>query len=89
MLLYQPDVNLDFGIEHLAGALERLRWPERGLAAYNAGLDRVNRWQSIRGVDQDPEVFVERIPFTETRDYVRLVLRNVAMYQALYPRAGS
>ncbi len=89
VLLYQPDVNLDFGIEHLASALERLRWPERALAAYNAGLDRVGRWQSIRGVNQDPEVFVERIPFTETRDYVRKVLRNVAMYHALYPQAGS
>ena len=89
VLLYQPDVNLDFGIAHLADALERLRWPERALAAYNAGLDRVNRWQSIRGVDQDPEIFVERIPFTETRDYVRKVLRNVAMYHALYPKAGS
>ena len=89
VLLYQPDVNLDFGIEHLADALKRLHWPERALAAYNAGLDRVSRWQSIRGVDQDPEIFVERIPFTETRDYVRRVLKNVAMYHALYPKAGS
>ena len=88
-MLYQPDVNLDFGIEHLADALERLHWPERALAAYNAGLDRVSRWQSIRGVDQDPEIFVERIPFTETRDYVRKVLKNVAMYHALYPKAGA
>lgn len=89
VLLYQPDVNLDFGIEHLADALGRLHWPERALAAYNAGLDRVSRWQSIRGTDQDPEIFVERIPFTETRDYVRKVLKNVAMYHALYPKAGS
>ncbi len=88
VLLYQPDVNLDFGIEHLAEALGRLGWPERALAAYNAGFERVSRWQSIRGVDQDPEVFVERIPFAETRDYVKKVLRNTAMYHALYPKAG-
>ena len=88
VLLYQPDVNLNIGIEHLAAALKRLEWPERALAAYNAGVDRVVRWQSIRGVDQDPEIFVERIPFNETRDYVRRVLGNVAMYQALYPKDG-
>ena len=58
--------------------------PKRALAAYNAGVDRVERWQSIRGVGDDPEIFVERIPFAETRDYVRKVLRNYAMYAALY-----
>jgi soluble lytic murein transglycosylase len=84
VLLYQPDVNIDFGIEHLAEALEQLQWPERALAAYNAGAARVARWQAIRGVTEDPEVFVERIPFTETRDYVRKVLRNFAIYTALY-----
>lgn len=86
VLLYQPDVNLDFGIDHLAHDLARLDWPERGLAAYNAGIERVNRWRSIRGVDDDPEVFVERIPFAETRDYVRRVLRNQAVYRSLYTR---
>ena len=84
VLLYQPDVNLDFGIDHLADGLRRLTWPERALAAYNAGVDRVERWQAIRGVTDDPEVFVERIPFVETRDYVRKVLRNFAIYAALY-----
>ena len=33
-------------------------------------------------------MFVERIPFAETRDYVKKVLRNTAMYHALYPKAG-
>jgi soluble lytic murein transglycosylase len=32
----------------------------------------------------DPEVFVERIPFVETRDYVRIVMRNAHMYRELY-----
>jgi soluble lytic murein transglycosylase len=84
VLLYQPDLNLDFGVDHLNDALEKLGWPERALAAYNAGVERVARWRSLRGVDDDPEIFVERIPFVETRDYVRRVLANQAMYQALY-----
>ena len=83
-LLNQPDLNLDIGIRHLDGALEALEWPERALAAYNGGIDRVRRWGSIRGMNSDPEVFVERIPFTETRDYVRKVLANEAAYLALY-----
>jgi soluble lytic murein transglycosylase len=87
-LLFQPDVNLTFGIDHLARDLARLEWPERALAAYNAGYDRVLRWGSIRGIDTDPEVFVERIPFVETRDYVRRVTRNRAVYAALYPAAA-
>lgn len=87
VLLYQPDVNLAFGIEHLADAFKSLEWPERALAAYNAGTHRVARWRSIRGVEDDPEIFVERIPYVETRDYVRKVLRNQAVYTALWSDA--
>lgn len=85
VLLHQPDVNLDFGMRHLAEGLARLSWPERALAAYNAGVDRVERWRSIPGGEADPEIFVERIPFAETRDYVRKVLANQTVYRALYP----
>jgi soluble lytic murein transglycosylase len=53
------------------------------LAAYNAGESRVEKWSTKTGA-ADPEVFTERIPFVETRDYVRTILRNRAYYQALY-----
>jgi soluble lytic murein transglycosylase len=55
----------------------------RVLAAYNAGGARVERWSSKAGTD-DPEIFAERIPFVETRDYVRIVVRNADFYRALY-----
>ncbi len=84
VLLYQPGVNLHFGIEHLREGMERYRQPEEALAAFNAGVQRVDRWLDLRGVKDDPEIFVERIPFTETRDYVRRVMRNLAVYRALY-----
>lgn len=84
-LLYQPDVSLELGTAHLAGLERDYARPEHVLAAYNAGRSRVARWLSKPGTG-DPEVFVERIPFKETRDYVRIVLRNRAMYQALYSR---
>ena len=54
--------------------------PEAALAAYNAGEDRVEAWQAERKYSELPE-FVESIPFSQTRDYVQIVLRNAAMYR--------
>jgi soluble lytic murein transglycosylase len=75
-------VNLELGINHLRSMLAG-RDPIRALAAYNAGDGRVARWSKKPGAT-DPEVFIERIPFAETRDYVRIVLRNRDLYRALY-----
>lgn len=82
-LLLEPTVSFDLGTTHLAGDLRRHRDLTRALAAYNAGASRVVRWSARRGV-ADPEVFAERIPYVETRDYVRIVQRNLVMYRALY-----
>jgi soluble lytic murein transglycosylase len=83
-LLDDPGINLSLGVAHLAtfqaqegGGLERT------LAAYNAGPSRVRLWATKRGAD-DPEVFVERIPFTDTRDYVRAIVHGRNVYAALY-----
>jgi soluble lytic murein transglycosylase len=83
VLLYQPDVNMQLGTAHLAGVLERYDHPALALAAYNAGGSRVERWRTRAGTD-DWELFVERIPYRETRDYVRIILRNRELYRALY-----
>jgi len=82
-LLYQPAINIRLGTAHLSGLVRRYPEVVKVLAAYNAGESRVEKWSSKAGAS-DPEVFTERIPFVETRDYVRTVLRNRAYYQALY-----
>ena len=82
-LLYDPGVNIEIGIRHLAPLLRSQPNLPRSLAAYNAGGSRVARWSTKRGAD-DPEMFTERIPFSETRDYVKSVLRNREFYQVLY-----
>ena len=82
-LLWLPDVSLELGTVHLRELLERFTPPAYALAAYNAGGHRVRAWTTRRGAD-DPEVFADRIPYVETRDYVRIVQRNAATYQALY-----
>lgn len=84
VLLYQPDVSLQLGTYHLQELAETYREPVHILAAYNAGASRVERWSRRNGVD-DPEVFAERIPFAETRGYVRAIQRNQEIYRALYP----
>ena len=83
VLLYQPDVSLQLGSYHLQELAVRYTEPGQILAAYNAGVSRVERWAKRTGVD-DPEVFAERIPFVETRGYLRIISRNLELYRSLY-----
>jgi soluble lytic murein transglycosylase len=83
-----PDLNLHLGAAHLATLLQRFGGRvEVAVAAYNAGAAPVSRWLSRPGAD-DPDEFIEQIPYPETRTYVRSVLRNRELYRALYPPAG-
>ncbi len=81
-LLYEPDVSLQLGTAHLASSLRRGTPVVRALAAYNAGGSRVARWLARPDRD-DAELFAEWIPYSETRDYVRIVQRNAAIYSQL------
>jgi len=83
-ILYQPAINIKLGTAHLSELVRKYPEVVKVLSAYNAGESRVAKWSGKAGAG-DPEVFTERIPFVETRDYVRAVLRNRAYYQALYP----
>jgi len=85
VLLYQPDLNVHFGLAHLADVLRRYDRVEHALAAYNAGGTPVRGWLELSGTRADPEVFIERIQYVETRNYVRIVLRNREIYRVLYP----
>ena len=84
-LLFQPEVSIRFGISHMSQMLRRYSRLEHALAAYNAGSRPTLKWLAQPGAEQDPEVFIERIQYVETRDYVRRVLKNLSMYRALYP----
>jgi len=81
--LYEPVLNIQLGTAHLRGLFRGNREVVQALAAYNAGESRVRRWVRKAGA-ADPELFTERIPYVETRDYVRGVVRNRAFYRALY-----
>lgn len=79
-----PDVNLAFGQQYLqqlrdSAATQGLL--PKVMAAYNAGPLPVSRWNTeIRG-GTDPLLWMESIPYWETRGYVGIVMRNYWMYE--------
>ena len=86
--LFTPEYNLRLGTVYLSGLLQAYGTPEAALAAYNAGEDRVAQWTTGQSYAEAPE-FVESIPFTETREYVQIVLRNAELYRQIYSRAHA
>ena len=58
------------------------------MISYNAGPHRYVRWREFPEFS-DPEQLVERIPFRETREYVRAVIELTEIYRFLYPELGS
>src|SRR5579864_4774610 len=81
--LTDPGYNLKLGARYLADLLQIFGTHEAVLAAYNAGEDRVVQWTAGQNYLETAE-FVESIPFTETRDYVQIVIRNSEVYRQVY-----
>lgn len=80
-LLLEADVSLQFGSTYLRTLLDDLdEHPVLAAAAYNAGPHRVERWQpQDRSVSAD--VWIENIPYRETREYLRRVLAYTTIYE--------
>lgn len=82
-MLLDPETNIRLGTRYLKQMLDHFNGvPEYALAAYNAGDSRVEDWQTAgpySGIDE----FVESIPFTQTRDYVQAILRNIEIYREI------
>ncbi|MGB8260267.1 MAG: transglycosylase SLT domain-containing protein, partial [Terracidiphilus sp.] len=87
--LFDPATNIRLGVRYLRRTLDKFNGvTEFALAAYDAGDDRVQEWKAAgnyRGIDE----FVESIPFTETREYVEAILRNIETYKAIDAYAGG
>lgn len=87
-LLFQPDVNIRLGAFYIKSLVSELDGAiEAALAAYNAGKNRAAVWRTWAEF-REPAEFVEAIPYSETRNYVQIVLRNADIYRRLYG-AGS
>jgi soluble lytic murein transglycosylase len=87
-VLYHPEINVHLGVRYVAqhwnnydGSLPSV------FSAYNAGAHRVEWWSAFAEYGNN-ELFTERIPFRETRDYVKILTRNHALYRGLYGEGG-
>jgi soluble lytic murein transglycosylase len=83
-MLYDPKTSLDFGTHYLRRMSDRFDGAvDKVLVSYNAGPHRVRTWTDLRpGLPE--EEFIETIPFTETRFYVRHVLANREAYRRVH-----
>jgi soluble lytic murein transglycosylase len=82
--LVNPDFNVQAGTAYLRQLLDLYNGNlVMAVAAYNAGENAVEKWRT-RYANLEPDEFVESISFRETRNYVKLVLRNYRMYRRLY-----
>lgn len=78
----EPSVNIRLGSAYIGEMLERYRGNRlAATAAYNAGPGRVDRW--LRDAPQQFDLFVESIPFRETRRYVQAVLAYRVIFESL------
>jgi soluble lytic murein transglycosylase len=81
--LDDPAVNLELGTAYLAGLLREFGDARVATAAYNAGPTRVREWWGARR-SADLDVWVEQIPYDETRAFVKRVMLSWDEYRRLY-----
>ena len=87
-LVSDPSYNVTLGSAYLGGLIDRYGGSYvMAAAAYNAGASRVDEWVQRYGDPRSPRVdvvnWIERIPFTQTRDYVQRVMENLQAYRAV------
>ncbi|MGB1275651.1 MAG: transglycosylase SLT domain-containing protein, partial [Nannocystaceae bacterium] len=85
--LYNPTFNLDLGMRYLSKLVDRFGGHDAAVAlavpSYNAGAGNVDKWLGERG-DWDFDLFIESIPFDETRKYTQSVLERWMVYRWVY-----
>ncbi|MFW5960577.1 MAG: transglycosylase SLT domain-containing protein, partial [Chitinivibrionales bacterium] len=83
--LYFPIKNIEYGTYYINHLLDKFNGEMvPAIASYNGGPHNVERWIR-RNRDDGPDMFVEDIGYTETRNYVKKVLANYRIYKALIP----
>ena len=90
--LKQPTVNLEYGqsyMEYLRDHQTTGGLLPKVIAAYNAGPNPVARWNSEIRDNGDPLLYIESIPYWETRGYVGIVLRNYWIYEMRAGKSGG
>lgn len=90
--IFTPDINIQLGTAYVAYVLKRAEGNAMlAVASYNGGPNAVAKWlkqHQAAGIS-DMDVYVENIPYDETRDYVRKVFSHYWNYEHLYHHRGG
>ena len=81
--LLNPGNNINIGTKYLSQLLEKYKNKEVALAAYNAGIGTVDKWIEEGTIKEDGSD-IEKIPYKETNNYVRKILRDYNIYEKIY-----
>lgn len=82
--LFDAETNIKIGVKYLSELLEKYEGNLYvSIAAYNAGIGNVDRWIKEGTIKADGSD-IENIPYKETNNYVRKIMRDYGIYQELY-----
>ncbi|MDX1569397.1 MAG: transglycosylase SLT domain-containing protein [Xanthomonadales bacterium] len=79
--LFDPELNIRLGAAYLRELYVRFQHPLLVLAAYNAGPEAVERWLTEDRLPETADVWIETLPYFETRDYIPRVLAFQSIYE--------
>ena len=82
--LLNPELNIKIGLEYFTNLLNRYNNNYNlAIIAYNAGIGNVDKWIKDDIIKEDG-TDIENVPFKETNNYVRKILRDYEIYKKLY-----
>ncbi len=83
-LLYEPELNIDLGAWYLQYLLDRFDDSNiLVISGYNAGPGITDKWLETIDIN-DIDVFIENIPYQETREHIKKVMRTYLIYKLIY-----
>lgn len=80
--LLDVEININLGTKYLSDLIDRYQNIELAVTAYNAGIGTVNNWIE-KGIIKSDVSDIENIPYKETNNYVRKILRDYKIYSNL------
>ena len=81
--LFDPDLNITIGVHYLDRIYKKVDNLIWAIASYNAGPHKIKTWQKELK-DENIFITIENIPYKETRNYVKFIMRNYFYYKELY-----
>lgn len=80
--ILNPETNIQLGTKYLSNLIKKYESTELAIAAYNAGIGNVDSWIEKGTIKKDGSN-IENIPFKETNNYVRKILRDYEIYKEI------